>query len=246
MYIFVLGLDHSRSTIIDLALGQKLGAVSLGEVRRTAFPRGGEAGARHDCSCGAAFADCPFWQGLADDFESQAAALMSKGHILIDSSKDIRHYRRLVGTLTPNLTVVTYRQFDDWYHSVCMAAAREGSFSVKSIFRDRRFILAGLRLYARRFRFFAKMEWVVTHLRFLLAVRGPAFLIASDDDFNALVARVSHSRFAAEHHIVRGNRVSRAGDVRLHAFDESDGFSRFLKKRMQANHASEMSFGAAA
>jgi hypothetical protein len=241
MYVFILGLDHSRSTILDLALGEKLGALSLGEVRRTAFPRGGEVSGRQDCSCGAAFANCPVWQNLADDFETQATAMLAAGQILIDSSKDLAHYRRFVGTLVPHVTLVTYRKFDDWYRSILAAAAREDSFSPANIFRDRRFVLAGLRLFLRRFRPIARVEWMMTHLRFMRAVRGQAYLIASSQDFHALAEKLGRDDGSAKYqpakHIVRGNRVARSGDVTLQAFDENDGFSRFLKSRIEKSNA---------
>lgn len=245
MYIFILGLDHSRSTIIDVALGQKFGGLSLGEVRRTAFPRGGEAGARVDCSCGAGFADCSVWQRLAQDFEAEAKALMGEGRVLIDSSKDIKHYRQFAGRLTPHVTVVTYRKFDDWYRSITAAAARDNSFSFKGVFRDRHFVLAALRLYLRRFRFVARLEWVLTHLRFLRAVKGPAILVTQDSDIDRLSALIPVVEGTTEKHIVRGNRVSRQGDAVLQAFDESDGFAGFLKKRIEKHLTAESLSGAA-
>lgn len=240
MYIFILGLDHSRSTIIDMVLAEKLGGLSLGEVRRTAFPKGGEVANRLDCSCGSAFDDCSVWQKLAGDYIAQAKALLAEGRIIVDSSKDISHYRKLNKHMQPHMTVITHRRFEDWYKSILASGRRDNSLSFSVVFRDRRFILAGLRLFLRRFRPIAKFEWAFTQWRFLRAVSGPAVLITEDGDIDRLVEDLGRSKWPTEKHIVRGNRVSREDRIELKAFNEADGYARFLKRHLSRKTASHI------
>ncbi|MEC9341761.1 MAG: sulfotransferase [Pseudomonadota bacterium] len=56
--IFVVGYGRSGSTLLDRLLGCAEGTVSTGELRNL-WRRGFQKNQR--CSCGSAFADCPFW-----------------------------------------------------------------------------------------------------------------------------------------------------------------------------------------
>jgi Sulfotransferase family len=59
MYLYIMSRSHSGSTILDILLGSSGSIAGCGEIVR-GLRRGGEAS--HACSCGAALADCPFWQ----------------------------------------------------------------------------------------------------------------------------------------------------------------------------------------
>ena len=241
MYVFILGLDHSRTTVVDMALGNGLGALSLGEVRRTAFPKGGEVQNLGTCACGASISECTVWQPLLTDFIPNIKQGLETGRIFIDSSKDIRHYRRLVEHFSPVLTVLTYRRFDSWYTSVMSSGKRNKTHSWRAIFRDKNFFLSNLRLNLRRYKPVAFLEWLVTYFRFFYVLTGPAFLVSHNRDVSRLIAMYSSRESVAENHIVRGNRVRLDRHFSLEAFDETDWFSNFLKRRLKRR--TKISFG---
>ena len=71
--VYVCGVGHSGSTLLDRLLGAREGAWSGGEVKRFSPSRhethwhakGWPAAVEEPCACGAArLADCPFWQAV--------------------------------------------------------------------------------------------------------------------------------------------------------------------------------------
>ena len=71
-YIYILGMEHSGSTLVSSLIAQNRSAVALGEVSRFLSPaqigryqqRWGKHGAAVTCSCGKTWWDCPFWSAL--------------------------------------------------------------------------------------------------------------------------------------------------------------------------------------
>lgn len=224
MNVFILGLDHSRSTIVDLYLGEKFNFVSLGEVRRTLFPVRDEADNLLDCSCGKIFQDCSVWSYIQK--REYRSILKDPNISLIDSSKDLLHYRKF--KLDVDCVVFTYRSFKNWYPSVIKSLKREerhGLRKVKSIRSS-----SDLRLYLRNFRFLAYTEFVVTHIRISNALRGQQkTFITSSKDLEAVQFVDNLKGEWSGNHIVRGNRVSRSLEIELKEYDESDYFSKILK-----------------
>lgn len=246
MYVAILALDHSRSTITDIFLGQQLSGLSLGEVRRTAFPVGGEVTRLEavQCSCGRLVNECRFWSPiLAKEGHERYVALLELAleRCVFDSSKDIAHLKKLriarlkSGIDVPIVPVVVIRSFSSWYISARKSLRREGRGHLSSLLEDRRFVLSSARLYCRRFRGIAAIEWAVTNARLIFACRGNGILVTSSDDLirvPSMLARISNparpravpgETVTHEKHIVRGNRVRSEdkGQVRIREFQVS-------------------------
>ena len=97
--VFIAGLYHSGTTLLDLLLGQHPHLVGLGEAMRVCA-----LGPEPKCSCGESSNRCPFWSVVAPKLETVREADLSKGYeiiidgfgelfgsdqMLVDSSKDL-------------------------------------------------------------------------------------------------------------------------------------------------------------
>ncbi|SEA88895.1 hypothetical protein SAMN05428936_11123 [Pelagibacterium halotolerans] len=224
MYVAILSLDHARSTIADLKIAGAVGGISLGEVRRTLFPKGGEMLALDGalCTCGNTMAHCEFWGQFSNcPVEKRLSLLLnsSRGTCLVDSSKDIGHLknlRRVVSKeaiLTRVVPVVVIRRFSEWRGAVLRSRDREGRRKFGRIFDDPQFIFSSVRLYLRGLFVAQFLEWVVTNVRLIIASGGQGFLVMSNGDLEAAArsinAEVGTGVEASAHkiHILRGNRV---------------------------------------
>lgn len=224
MYIFILGLDHSRTTITDIALGQKIGAISLGEVRRTISPRGHESINRTHCSCGSKYEECKIWQKFIN-----GSLLESKTTAIIDSSKEIKHYRLNLAENGDVVTVLVLRKFRAWHASVLASRIRNNRSTLSSIIADRQFIKSNIRLYLRRFIFIAYTEWLLTQFRFLFAIKGQSYVVSCKQDLERIAQRIGKFDTESSRHIVRGNRVSLINQIDVSDFDESGLLQNFIK-----------------
>jgi hypothetical protein len=95
--IYISGMPHSGSTLLDLACSSGGVGLSLGEVRQTILKP--EAVGSNYCSCGAKGVACAFWGSLLPTFKgasvedsyqrvmSAAQAFMPEAMFVIDSSK---------------------------------------------------------------------------------------------------------------------------------------------------------------
>lgn len=220
MYVIILSMDHSRSTIADLAIAKELGGVSLGEVRRTLFAVGGERNRLEKavCACGKPVEDCEFWGGLVRlprNERIEALLARSDSDVLVDSSKDLRHSRALINAAAAGgvdvVTVTIVRRFGEWRRSALESLKREGRTVFSSVLADPKFRRANLRLYMRRYWASAFLEWVVTNLRLIFgATRGGLLVLSSDDlatALESLQSRVPGGARRWRSHSVRGNRV---------------------------------------
>ena len=99
--VYIAGLGHSGSTILDLALGVHTDAVGLGEVYTLLRKKQRQNHMGSLCSCGETATKCPFWSKLdkaledSDNPDSLYAQLIAQfqdhfgpGRILVDSSKN--------------------------------------------------------------------------------------------------------------------------------------------------------------
>lgn len=98
--IYVAGLSHSGTTLLDLACSSGGGALSLGELQN-ALRGDFENIATRTCSCGETTSDCAFWSPLLDGLRyldaparlrlvmDRAFEYVGPGGVVIDSSKDI-------------------------------------------------------------------------------------------------------------------------------------------------------------
>jgi hypothetical protein len=162
---------------------------------------------------------------------------------LIDSSKEIKHFRDtsavLAGELVPHTVVVIIRQYKQWRKSAIEANKRHKRSLCDLLGRDAENLLATVRLLLRNAPFVPYIEWLTTNLRLIWAARhSDSVIIASADDVKFFIHRftdVRRENVGHEVHIVRGNRVAKSGarvlkDFRLSRVNEIvfKSFSRLI------------------
>jgi hypothetical protein len=226
-YCFILSLDHSRSTVIDMYLAKALSGISMGEVRRTLWPSVGERSNRIRCSCGEAWGRCEFWLQFDKDFVAAARHYVNgEGVMLVDSSKELGHFRGKADLLSDHeikcVAVIVIRQYDQWRQSAIAANKRHNRGFRDLLSRGAEHRLSSLRLLLRNAPCIPYLEWLFTNFRLIWAARhGDSFVITSSKDANDLIEQLnSEVKRATPHgtHIVRGNRVANAPMVDLDDF----------------------------
>ncbi len=127
--IYIAGLGHSGSTLLELLLASHPDVVGMGEialqVERLLLSPSSSAG-EEPCSCGATARDCEFWGELVAKpwFDRKVAyegvftrfGEMFPGKVLVDSSKGFRHLARY-GAANPKGDVrplLILRDFRGW------------------------------------------------------------------------------------------------------------------------------------
>lgn len=223
-YVFIMSLDHSRSTIADIFIAQNVNGISLGEVRRTLLPQGAEKFNRKICSCGASFEKCEFWSSIRMP-EDLITADTFIDRTLVDSSKEISHLQKFYPMLDALghrvIVIVMIKSFDDWYKSVLSANSRHSREFTLADFLSQDHKLAFIRLLFRKIRFIAFLEWVYTNYRLIRAGADKEYyLVFSSENLRTVVNSMQKKQgLKAERHIVRGNRVSLDSDVTLRDFE---------------------------
>jgi hypothetical protein len=130
--VYILGLAHSGTTIIDRILSCYPGVIGLGEVEH--IIRRIDRGSAHNlnCPCGAKSSECPFWKGITtrrydahgDFFADVARTARDQGYsTLVDSSKSVgtsaQYHRLLAGGDISELAILRIvRDPRGWVHSM--------------------------------------------------------------------------------------------------------------------------------
>lgn len=114
-HLLIVGIGHSGSTVLNIALTALPGAIALGEVENT-FRKPGSL--ERDCTCGRPAPECEVWGPVLGGGEGRGAPesagelygrlyrSLADGSILIDSSKGLRGLRSLPGKADVELKVV--------------------------------------------------------------------------------------------------------------------------------------------
>ena len=234
-YVFILSLDHSRSTIVDLSIADRLGGISLGEVRRVVSPSEGERKKIGRCSCGEVRSRCNFWSRYAENFELLFTNSPLQNRTLIDSSKEIEHFQKFSsmaaknGVLVDVLVVV--RTFPEWFESVSAANLRHGLHFNWALFKEADHKLALIRLLLRRVKLIAYLEWLITNIRLIYATRSKnSYLVTENNDLDEYIGSVETGRqYDSEHHVLRGNRLIAGGRAPLRSFSLKPYERKFIK-----------------
>jgi hypothetical protein len=119
--IYIVGLSHSGSTVLDMLLTTGGKAVGLGQVWTVLCEETARSKARV-CSCGAAATDCPVWGGILNRLaqlprgtpvrDQYQIVLESVDHVygpdmaVVDSSKHAEYLKILTAMPTAELTVL--------------------------------------------------------------------------------------------------------------------------------------------
>jgi LPS sulfotransferase NodH len=172
--IFIAGLGHSGSTVLELLLSGSEQVVGLGEVhnylRRSHSER--QSHQQPPCTCGHALADCELWgpikerceepeHSLADKYRlvlRRAQELYGNDVTIIDSSKNLDGLRHLAGA-TGNVVVVhMIRDVRSWTISRINRAARRGQLDLFDLIRQH-----GARGLSRRLKMTAWYRFKLWH-----------------------------------------------------------------------------------
>lgn len=93
--VYIMGRGHSGSTVLDGLLGSLPDVESVGELVS------GLSRADAVCSCGAEFADCPYWRAVVTRFETDATCSWSDAASTIVTYSHVRWFLHfLAGDLT--------------------------------------------------------------------------------------------------------------------------------------------------
>ena len=223
VYINILSLDRSRSTIVNVYLAKVLNGIALGEVSSTIKPRFGERKSlsRSVCACGEKLSKCNFWNDILSDNLSDLEFLKvtSRG-TFIESSKTIKHSRWLRKNSRNKLVgIFILRPFDEWSKSVLRVINNKQEGSFKDIFIQKGFRKASLRLFMRRFWIFRLFEYYSTNIRLFYEIQKykSKFIIFSSKDLDQLL-QFKNELGIYSNHIIRGNRA-KSLDVDLKYWD---------------------------
>jgi hypothetical protein len=148
--ILIIGIGHSGSTILDMALGCHPDVVGLGEVSKVLRTPLNEYATRYEkgrCSCGEVSRDCGFWSGFLDWLEKNPNQRVEKKYeeliryfqsrygsktVLLDSSKTVRPYMAHLNRNHDVRVIFLVRDIRSWVHS---RHTREGQGLLRLVFR---------------------------------------------------------------------------------------------------------------
>lgn len=142
--VYVAGLAHSGSTLLDRLLGASPGAVAVGEAYQTMRdPPIGRL-----CSCGAAQVDCPLWgpalasvrpgdsrSMLYERFLEAAEQAFPPGTVLVDESKRLDVLQMLLATGARVDVVLLVRDVRSWTVSQRQTARTRGRLDLVPMVR---------------------------------------------------------------------------------------------------------------
>ncbi len=211
VYLNILSLDRSRSTVANLYLANILNGVALGEVSSTIGPKYGEINtlSKAICACGASISDCKFWSPILASKSIKSKFLRSiDSGTFIESSKTIRHSKWLRENCKNNLVgIFLIRSFNGWSNSVLRVINNNQEGSFQAILTEKGFRKSALRLYLRRIFIIRLIEYYITNLRLILETYKykNRFFIFSNEDLIKLSIFMEKSG-VMENHICRGNR----------------------------------------
>ena len=211
VYINILSLDRSRSTILNLYLSKILNGIALGEVSSTINPKFGEIKSLQSskCACGKNKNNCKFWSKILNS-SNVKSEFIKKTEVgtFIESSKTIKHSKWLRKNHRNNLVgIFLIRSFDEWSNSVLrvIKIKQEGLF--KNIFIHKGFRKSALRLFLRRIYLLRLFEYYLTNIKLIFEVKeykNKFFIFSSNDIKNLFVFKDFYCK--SDNHIIRGNR----------------------------------------
>lgn len=162
--IYIAGLGHSGSTLLQQLLAGHPDIVGLGEIGQQVeklLLEPASAAGQEPCSCGAAMGECLFWGELiannCDDRRQAYEAIFARfremypGKVAVDSSKGFRHlarYRESV-QLDDVRVVLIVRDYRSWALSRCKTNQRKQRPDPGYVLACYRWMFANLRLILR-------------------------------------------------------------------------------------------------
>lgn len=210
----IVGIGHSGSTILDMALGCHPDIVGLGEVSKVLRTPLDEFGRKYDrgrCSCGAASRGCEFWSDYLDWLEKHPDLAVQEKYahliprfqshygantILLDSSKTVRPFMAHLHKHHDVRVIFLVRDVRSWIHS---RHTHEGHGIL-------RLALRWWRGNRRAERFIERYNMQAMTLGYEELAIYPREMLAKICDFLGVEFRGEMLRPAAtQSHIIRGN-----------------------------------------
>lgn len=147
--IYILGLEHSGTTLTDCLLSSAKGAIGLGEVANF-FSRShmaqyhqkwGKLDDAYLCSCGAHLSHCDFWRTVCD-----VSGLTGEGHLIEQYSSLLSAAKRVAGD---NAVIIdsskSPRGFDNWLSCATQLNIPLSNMHLIFAFKDPRSFAASMR-----------------------------------------------------------------------------------------------------
>ncbi len=135
--IYIAGLGHSGSTILDMSLGTLPGVVGLGELKTILDDHSRNRQYTSVCSCGKKATDCDIWKEVPQLFEGKHSdpekidaiiALLEekygKNCILTDSSKNSNNYLKYLHEKHDPTVIYLTRDVRSWCYSRHLATGK--------------------------------------------------------------------------------------------------------------------------
>jgi hypothetical protein len=143
--VYIMGLEHSGTTLLNFMLGANSKAAGTGEGLRFFDQREDFINKNALCTCGEHYADCPFWSFFETKFKESGDKsednflrvfldscndFYGSGNLIVDSSKDTRILERAAeyGDLDIKVVVIV-KDVRAWGFSVRSKAKKKGTYS---------------------------------------------------------------------------------------------------------------------
>mgnify|MGYP001179828451 CR=1 FL=1 len=234
-YVFIVSLERSGSTFLDLKIGSYDNFLSLGEVARTIKPhdpKGLESLNKHKCSCSKHINCCKFWKkkilnlenknnlNNAYDIFFQELSLKYK---IVDSSKFLKALKILKNKQINLKVIYLIRDVYGWTQSIKEARKRNNEQSLRHFFRSvksKTFIPFLRYNFLRIFEIGIFLEWIIRNKKILKFLKTEKFNFISisydllqkeKSEFFKIKKFLNLKRKKKKmiSHIVRGNRMSK-------------------------------------
>ena len=197
--VFIAGMVHSGSTVLDLSLGCHPRFLGLGEIAGFLDPRFGhlERTDRIVCSCGEALFQCSFWGPFCDELRASPdldhperyrklwhafARSFGEDRVLVDSSNLLEGVQTWVGLGAEVKVVFLIRDVRAWTVSMRNLSRRMGEYRIRELLR--KYDLTNWRPYIRRFATGRFLEWHRGNRlleRYLARSRVPSFQLGYEE-----------------------------------------------------------------
>lgn len=235
-YVFIVSLERSGSTFLDLKIGSFDNFLSLGEVARTIKPHdptGLKSLLKHKCSCGNDVNNCKFWKKKISKLNdknnlSQAYDIffneLNLKYKIIDSSKFLKALKILKNKKINLKVIYLVRDIYGWTGSIEKAKIRNREQSLDKLFQSikSKTLIPFIRYnFLRIFKIGIYLEWIIRNKRILKFLKKEKFtyikvsydlLQKNKNEFKKIknFLFLKKKKNKAYNHIVRGNRMSKS------------------------------------
>ncbi|MEA3452000.1 MAG: hypothetical protein U9Q83_08890 [Bacteroidota bacterium] len=128
--VYIAGLGHSGSTILDMILGSNSKIIGLGEIMNFVKRKNKQIDLKSSCSCGKTGNNCDFWsqaEQIIDDTNNNVEAYLKlidyfynkygEETILVDSSKNSYNYLKILNEKFDLKIIFLSKDFRSWSFS---------------------------------------------------------------------------------------------------------------------------------